>query len=38
MTTLTDQLTALGLRATAAGLDDVIALATKHRWGPRQLI
>jgi DNA replication protein DnaC len=38
MTPLTDQLAALGLRATAAHLDDVVALATKRRWGPLQLL
>ncbi len=38
MTPLTDQLTALGLRATAAHLDDVVALATKRRWSPLQLL
>lgn len=38
MTPLTDQLTALGLRATAAHLDDIVALATKRRWSPLQLL
>jgi hypothetical protein len=38
MTPLTDQLTALGLRDTAAHLDDVVALATKRRWSPTQLL
>lgn len=38
MTPLTDQLAALGLRATAATLDDVVALATKSRWSPLQLL
>ena len=38
MTPLADQLTALGLRATAAHLDDVVALATKRRWSPTQLL
>ena len=38
MTPLTEQLAALGLRATAAQLDDVVALATKRRWGPLQLL
>ena len=38
MTTLADQLTALGLRDTAARLDDVVALATKRRWSPTQLL
>jgi len=36
--TLSDHLTALGLRYTAAHLDDLIALATKHRWSPVQLL
>jgi len=36
--TLTDQLTALGLRDTAAHLDDLVARATKHRWSPVQLL
>jgi DNA replication protein DnaC len=38
MTPLADQLAALGLRATAAHLDDVVALATKRRWSPLQLL
>src|SRR5439155_8297320 len=38
MTPLTEQLTALGLRETAAHLDDVVALATKRRWSPTQLL
>ena len=38
MPTLADQLTALGLRDTAAHLDDVVALATKRRWSPTQLL
>ena len=37
-TTLADQLIALGLRDTAAHLDDVVALATKRRWSPTQLL
>jgi len=36
--TLADQLTALGLRDTAAHLDDLVALATKRRWSPTQLL
>ena len=32
MTPLADQLATLGLRYTAAHLDDVVALATKRRW------
>ena len=35
---LADQLTTLGLRATAASLDDLVARATKHRWSPTQLL
>jgi DNA replication protein DnaC len=38
MAPLADQLTALGLRYTAAHLDDVVALATKRRWSPTQLV
>lgn len=38
MAPLAEQLAALGLRATAATLDDVVALATKRRWSPRQLL
>jgi len=38
MTPLADQLTALGLRDTAAHLNDVVALATKRRWSPTQLL
>ena len=38
MTPLADQLTALGLRDTAAHLDDIVALATKRRWSPTQLL
>ena len=38
MTPLAEQLATLGLRATAASLDDVIALATKRRWSPMQLL
>ncbi len=38
MTTLAEPLTALGLRDTAAHLDDVVALATKRRWSPTQLL
>jgi DNA replication protein DnaC len=37
-TPLIDQLTALGLRDTAAHLDDVVALATKRRWSPTQFL
>ena len=38
MAPLADQLSALGLRATAAQLDDLVALATKRRWSPMQLL
>ena len=38
MTPLADQLAALGLRYTAAHLDDVVALATKRRWSTTQLL
>lgn len=38
MAPLADQLAALGLRATAAQLDDLVALATKRRWSPMQLL
>jgi DNA replication protein DnaC len=35
---LADQLAALALRYTATHLDDVVALATKRRWSPTQLL
>jgi DNA replication protein DnaC len=38
MATLADQLATLGLRYTATHLDDVVALATKRRWSPAQLL
>jgi len=38
MTPLPDQLATLGLRYTAAHLDDVVALATKRRWSVTQLL
>lgn len=38
MAQLTDALATLGLRYTAAHLNDVIALATKRRWSPTQLL
>src|SRR2546422_9791099 len=38
MLPLADQLAALGLRYTAAHLDDVVALATKRRWSTTQLL
>jgi len=37
-TTLNDLLLQLGLRGLGAVLDDVIALATKHRWGAAQIL
>ena len=38
MSDLAERLDDLGLRATGAGLDDLIALATKERWSPVQLL
>lgn len=38
MSDLQSRLRELGLLVTASELDDFIALATKKRWGPRQLI
>jgi len=38
MAPLADQLAALGLRHTAAHLDDVVALATKRRWSTTQFL
>jgi DNA replication protein DnaC len=38
MAPLAEHLAALGLRYTAAHLDDVIALATKRRWSTTQLL
>lgn len=38
MAALADQLAALGLRYTAAHLDDVVALATKRRWSLTQVL
>jgi len=38
MSELAQRLATLGLRATAGQLDDVVALATKRRWGPTQLL
>ena len=35
---LADQLAELGLRYTASALDDIIALTTKKRWSPTQLL
>src|SRR4051794_38791491 len=37
MSELVDRLRDLGMRATAAQLSDVVALATKERWGPLQV-
>lgn len=37
-TPIAEQLTALGLRHTAAHLDDLVAVATKKRLGPTELI
>src|SRR6266568_7222639 len=38
MSDLVNALTTLGLRHTAAHLDDLVALATKRRWSPTQLL
>lgn len=38
MNPLAEQLPAIGLHHTAAQLDDLIALATKKRWGPQELL
>ena len=38
MSALADALRAIGLPHTAAELDDLVALATKRRWGPTQLL
>lgn len=38
MPSLTDQLRAVGLRATADELDDLVAVATRKRWSPTQLL
>lgn len=38
MTPLTERLAAAGLRHTSEQLDDLIALATKNRWSPTQLL
>ena len=38
MAPLADQLATLGLRYSAAHLGDVVALATKRRWSPTQLL
>jgi DNA replication protein DnaC len=36
--TLAEQLLDIGLRATAQQLDDIIAMSTKKRWSPTQLL
>jgi len=38
MSDLQSRLHELGLLVTAADMDDIVAMATKKRWGPRQLI
>lgn len=38
MTALADRLSQIGLRHTAAQLDDLVALATKRRFGPVELL
>jgi DNA replication protein DnaC len=38
MNDLASALQALGLHATAAGLEDLLATATEHRFGPRALL
>ena len=38
MDNLTEQLTALGLHGVASQLDDIVDLATKRRFGPRQTL
>ncbi|HVT58983.1 MAG TPA: hypothetical protein VHR45_11330 [Thermoanaerobaculia bacterium] len=38
MNDLTAQLQSLGLHATAAGLDDLLATATQRRFAPRALL
>ena len=35
---LRDRLRALGLLAASAALDDLVALATKKRWGPTEIL
>jgi DNA replication protein DnaC len=37
MTELKDRMRALALYATSASLDDLVALATKKRWGPTEI-
>jgi DNA replication protein DnaC len=38
MSSLTELLTTIGMRHTAAHLDDLIAMATRKRWSPAQLL
>src|SRR3990170_1629326 len=38
MTPLEKSLAAFGLRHTASSLDDLVALATKKRWSPLQIL
>jgi DNA replication protein DnaC len=38
MATLAEKLAAIGLRHTAENIDDLIALATKKRWGPTEIL
>src|ERR1041384_4586211 len=38
MTPIAEQLTSLGLRHTAANLDDLVAMSTKRRLGPLEII
>jgi predicted DNA-binding ribbon-helix-helix protein len=38
MTALADALRTIGLAHTTAGLDDLVALATKRRWSVTQLL
>src|SRR5262247_1266382 len=38
MTALADALRVIGLAHTAAGLDDLVALATKRRWSVTQIL
>ena len=38
MSDLRDRLRALGLLASSSALDDIVALATKKRWGPTEVL
>ncbi len=38
MTALPEQLAQIGLRHTGRHLDDLVALATRKRWGPAELL